>query len=267
MPAYLTFFPRGPCDLQRSWTNELNNIQARCEPRLCLEASEPQRWDCGAKTQSWAQTQRWGAAWRPSIIYTSRGGRTSTDLYPLPDGVIRGRPAVLRVVETGALGRPAGVVLGGCGDLLRGDLPWLHAQRLHAGKICREQKNSIKAWNHIKFAAQKEAWFNLVNVGIWRLLWCRWDLQQSFASLIITHSSTLDIHSNLPSRCWDLSLNNCISCTNTEANQTSATKRIQVWESSHGLIKETVKRFSGLRSGHRETPLPHSCVCQLAVIL
>lgn len=110
-----------------------------------LGGPEPRRWGFGANAKHWAQTRRWGAAWRRSIIYATRRGRRSTDLYPLPDGVIRGRPAVLRVVETGALGRPAGVVLGGCGDLLRGDLPRLHAQRLHAGEICHEQKNSIKA--------------------------------------------------------------------------------------------------------------------------
>lgn len=66
--------------------------------------------------------------------------REVTDLYPLPDGVVRGRPAVLLVVETRALGRPVGVVLGGGGDLLRGNLSRLHAQRLHTGKRCQRQE-------------------------------------------------------------------------------------------------------------------------------
>lgn len=41
-----------------------------------------------------------------------------TDLYPLPDGVVGGRPAVLLVVETRAFGGPVGVVLGGGADLV-----------------------------------------------------------------------------------------------------------------------------------------------------
>lgn len=144
MLAYLSFFSARPpwfAEKSNKWAEQYSG-QMWAAPRL--GSPEPQRWDFGANAKRWAQTRRWGAAWRRSIIYKTRGGRRSTDLYPLPDGVIRGRPAVLRVVETGALGRPAGVVLGGCGDLLRGDLPGLHAQGLHAGKICREQKNSIK---------------------------------------------------------------------------------------------------------------------------
>lgn len=102
----------------------------------------------------WAQTLRWAAAWHYSIIYKtpdsaserrSSRPRRSTDLYPLPDSVVRGRPAVLQVVEARAFRRPVGVVLGGGGDLLRGDLPRLHAQRLHAGKICREQKTPLRS--------------------------------------------------------------------------------------------------------------------------
>lgn len=43
---------------------------------------------------------------------------TWTDLYPLPDGIIGGRPAVLLVVEARAFRGPVGVVLGGGADLL-----------------------------------------------------------------------------------------------------------------------------------------------------
>lgn len=43
--------------------------------------------------------------------------KNATDLYPLPDGVVRGRPAVLVVVEARAFGGPVIVVLGGGADL------------------------------------------------------------------------------------------------------------------------------------------------------
>lgn len=76
--------------------------------------------------------------------------REVTDLYPLPDGVVRGRPAVLLVVETRALGRPVGVVLGGGGDLLRGNLSRLHAQRLHTGKRCQRQEKKTSISNEFK---------------------------------------------------------------------------------------------------------------------
>lgn len=72
----------------------------------------------------------------------------SAHLYPLPDGVVRRRPAVLVVVETRSLGRPVGVVLGGGDDLLGGDLPRLHAQWLHTGEHWRAEKiNPLKAKN------------------------------------------------------------------------------------------------------------------------
>ena len=66
-------------------------------------------------------------------------------LDPLPDGVVRRRPAVLLVVETRPLGRPVGVVLGGGDDLLGGDLPRLHAQRLHTGERWQGRRHHSKS--------------------------------------------------------------------------------------------------------------------------
>lgn len=82
--------------------------------------------------------------------------REVTDLYPLPDGVVRGRPAVLLVVETRALGRPVGVVLGGGGDLLRGNLSRLHAQRLHTGKRCQRQEKKTSISNEFKSSDRED---------------------------------------------------------------------------------------------------------------
>lgn len=83
------------------------------------------------------------SSYNPSFDLKKRSA-DPTDLYPLPDGVVGGRPAVLLVVETRAFGGPVGVVLGGGADLVWGNLPRLHTQRLRAGKSCRGQKNSIK---------------------------------------------------------------------------------------------------------------------------
>ncbi len=65
------------------------------------------------------------------------------DLYPLSDGVVWWRPAVLLVVETWAFGGPVGVILRGGGDLLWGNFPRLHTEWLHTGETCQRQKISI----------------------------------------------------------------------------------------------------------------------------
>lgn len=94
-----------------------------------------------------------------------------TDLYPLPDGVIRGRPPVLLVVEAGAFGRPVGVVLGGGADLVWRNFPWLHTQWLHASKIWQRQKKtlinkSLKVTSELKvvskISANEEAMMRLL---------------------------------------------------------------------------------------------------------
>lgn len=132
------------------WVEQYSGQMGSASPHPSRSAETP------AKTKKLSSDSEMSCV-APSIIYKSRGGGTSTHLYPLPDGVVRGRPAVLRVVEAGALGRPAGVVLGGCRDLLWGDLPWFHAQGLHAGKICRGQKNSIKTSKEYKVCSPKSA--------------------------------------------------------------------------------------------------------------
>lgn len=117
----------------------MNNIQTRCER------------DLGGTARFKPRGASFPPSYRPEIRLPNKNqcditsvrpptSREVTDLYPLPDGVVRGRPAVLLVVETRALGRPVGVVLGGGGDLLRGNLSRLHAQRLHTGKRCQRQE-------------------------------------------------------------------------------------------------------------------------------
>ena len=68
-------------------------------------------------------------------------------LDPLLDAVVGGGPAILLVVEAGPLWRPVVVVLGGGGDLVRGHLSRLHAQRPHARKVCRGPQGNFKKEN------------------------------------------------------------------------------------------------------------------------
>lgn len=85
-----------------------------------------QTWQTGTTLESFCSENGWPRYFIP------------TDLNPLPDGVVWRRPAVLRVVEPRALWRPVGVVLRGRCDVLRGNFPRLHSQRLVTAGICRD---------------------------------------------------------------------------------------------------------------------------------